>query len=1046
MANTSIKAGMFNLNSDALFGTGPGGDTGAPIWKSSVYIPTVGNVIAEIAALRAAGMTVFANLADSRNQWTDLNASGQRIFNMTKYETQMRRWTVAGGASQAVADAVALAIADKVFLVYTIDEPNIPLFGGSIPKSVQNDLGLLAKTIWPGAITCMRSSFANMNPPPTGGWTGIDYGWSQAEGPLHVPSNGKTIAQFFASEQAGFATIDVGFIPGFNWQDGGDGRLWNCTNANPAASCRITGLAGTSSRWLASPDELKAAADAAYQLNAPAFVFWTYVYSQFQPQQPWLTYQQRADYIAAFDYAINKFNSATPFTGLRSAKGVAASPGTGGGAPAWTFQGIAAKVTAVNAASVQVPIPQGVIAVGDLLVMQVYSNDGTARSPDLPTGWALAQRVDGTSVTGGHMVAFKVATSTEAVGGLGEGKEYVTVSFTGAGVAGIAQMGRMAVFRGNNTTQASVLGAVGPDSTWASKENLGVITGFTALDDDALVLVFGARKDDFGATASGSYYQFVPLTGDLTWAEMWHSEALGTSIGQDAMMLANYGIISGAAVAIADKTFALNSGATAQPAFQASGTQVSGAGAVSPPWPVSHAVNDVALLMVESQGGEAVTLSDPQGFQEITALTLGEGTGAGSTRLTVFWHRATSTAMATPTVADPGDHVIARISTFRNVVSVGVPWDVLKVSSLAVAATAVSIPGDTTYSPNDLVVMIVTNGIDSAASQLDTPVNADLGSVTKRSDSNTNTGTGGGFCFSHGTLVTAGAFGATTANLLASSKQVLATIALKPALAAGPGNGFMVSFKRAAFTAPAGGSQIPVLTAISPISVNKGSLVSFSASATGGSITYSADTPPVGPVINSSTGAFTWTPDIAGVYNITIRAANGLGSDAKVVQITVHEVSPFTPVLTGIGDRQVVAGNTLTFTATATNPNAGVLQYSISADAPAGASIDANSGVFVWATTIDDVGDHAFTVTVDDGAATTFENIVVSVAVVNPAQTYAVFAQEDLTTIRLAVALALNIRQLNSAAEEHLEDLLNTIDQALDYVADVVTTGQVPPR
>ena len=51
----------------------------------------------------------------------------------------------------------------------------------------------------------------------------------------------------------------------------------------------------------------------------------------------------------------------------------------------------------------------------------------------------------------------------------------------------------------------------------------------------------------------------------------------------------------------------------AAPAFQAAGTAVGATGAVSPAWP-AHQIDDIALLFVESTGGQPATLSTPAGF------------------------------------------------------------------------------------------------------------------------------------------------------------------------------------------------------------------------------------------------------------------------------------------------------------------------------------------------------------------------------------------------------------------------------------------------
>lgn len=57
--------------------------------------------------------------------------------------------------------------------------------------------------------------------------------------------------------------------------------------------------------------------------------------------------------------------------------------------------------------------------------------------------------------------------------------------------------------------------------------------------------------------------------------------------------------------------------AMAVPTFQATGTAVEGdADTASPTWP-AHAVNDIALLFVESVGSEAATLATPNGFAAV---------------------------------------------------------------------------------------------------------------------------------------------------------------------------------------------------------------------------------------------------------------------------------------------------------------------------------------------------------------------------------------------------------------------------------------------
>jgi len=95
------------------------------------------------------------------------------------------------------------------------------------------------------------------------------------------------------------------------------------------------------------------------------------------------------------------------------------------------------------------------------------------------------------------------------------------------------------------------------------------------------------------------------------------------------------------------------------------------------------------------------------------------------------------------------------------------------------------------------------------------------------------------------------------------------------------------------------------------------------------------------------------------------------------------------PVLGAIGDRNLDEGQTLSFTATATDPDAGqAMNYSL-LGAPAGAAIQTVTGAFSWSTSeADGPGTYAFSVRVtDDGVPARYdsETITVTVAEVNQA-------------------------------------------------------------
>jgi hypothetical protein len=204
----------------------------------------------------------------------------------------------------------------------------------------------------------------------------------------------------------------------------------------------------------------------------------------------------------------------------------------------------------------------------------------------------------------------------------------------------------------------------------------------------------------------------------------------------------------------------------------------------------------------------------------------------------------------------------------------------------------------------------------------------------------------------------------------------------------------------------------PVLATIGNKSVNEGSPLSFTATATDGDVpahtlTFSLDAgAPAGASINPSSGAFTWTPteaDGPGTYNVTVRVTdNGSPnlSDSETIQITVNEVNT-APVLAAIGNKTVNEGSLLTFTASASDSDvpAQALTYSLDAGAPSGTSINATSGAFTW-TPSEAQGPSTNSVTVrvtDSMGGTDSETIQITVAEVNTAPVLAAIGNKNAT-------------------------------------------------
>lgn len=221
----------------------------------------------------------------------------------------------------------------------------------------------------------------------------------------------------------------------------------------------------------------------------------------------------------------------------------------------------------------------------------------------------------------------------------------------------------------------------------------------------------------------------------------------------------------------------------ALPTFQAAGTLVGSTGTISPAWP-THDVDDVALLFLETANQIPTALTTDEGFSLIGTLSYGGGTsgsGATASALDVYWCRATSAAMSAPLVADPGNHVIGQIATFRGCITTGDPWDVVAGDASGSASTSVTIPGVTTTVADCLVVLACSWADDSASGFLASLTNASLANITSRVNAGNVSGNGGGFAVLTGEKATAGVVSASTGTLTGSaSYQGRACIALKP--------------------------------------------------------------------------------------------------------------------------------------------------------------------------------------------------------------------------------------------------------------------------
>ena len=141
-------------------------------------------------------------------------------------------------------------------------------------------------------------------------------------------------------------------------------------------------------------------------------------------------------------------------------------------------------------------------------------------------------------------------------------------------------------------------------------------------------------------------------------------------------------------------------------------------------------------------------------------------------------------------------------------------------------------------------------------------------------------------------------------------------------------------------------------------------------------LTFSLVSAPTGVQLDANTGVLTWTPTEAqgpSVNVITVKVTdNGTPalSDSRSFTVVVNEVN-VAPVLATISDRTNYIGTIVSVTATASDSDipANTLTFSLGTNAPAGAAIDPNSGLFQWTIPGPNSSTNTITVLVTDNGS-----------------------------------------------------------------------------
>ena len=242
----------------------------------------------------------------------------------------------------------------------------------------------------------------------------------------------------------------------------------------------------------------------------------------------------------------------------------------------------------------------------------------------------------------------------------------------------------------------------------------------------------------------------------------------------------------------------------------------------------------------------------------------------------------------------------------------------------------------------------------------------------------------------------------------------------------------------------------PVIDPIATQAIDEGQQLSVTATATGDGLsdqlTFSIVDGPGGLTIDDSTGEITFTPTEAqgpSVFTVVVGVSNADGlTDQTSFDINVGEVN-LAPVLAPIAEQMITAGESVTFTATATDSDlpANSLTFSLDQSAPSEATIDAVTGEFSLATDPADTdATFEFDVIVTDEAGLTDSQtvaIVVTAIVINGP------VLDPIATQTIDEGQQLSVTATANDADLPDDELVFSIVDGPDGLTIDATTGEI---
>lgn len=171
-----------------------------------------------------------------------------------------------------------------------------------------------------------------------------------------------------------------------------------------------------------------------------------------------------------------------------------------------------------------------------------------------------------------------------------------------------------------------------------------------------------------------------------------------------------------------------------------------------------------------------------------------------------------------------------------------------------------------------------------------------------------------------------------------------------------------------------------------PVAVNSNTPITYQLSAYDpdfDALTFGITPQLDGANIDSQTGLFTWNPvNIQpGQYTLNFSVSDGIDTAFIPVDVVVSGseiVTNQAPVLSAISDMNVISGQTISFSALASDPNNDPLIFIYPNGLPSGATLNIE-GVFSWTPLTSQVGNYTISITVSDGSLSDTKSFVISV-------------------------------------------------------------------